>query len=229
MLRLSTVLKRLKYALPIGLGFLWFYILERVAMPPRFILHVRLDDSIPFVPVFIIPYVVWYFYIALPAVVMLFKSPWEFKRYMAFLAGGMFVACAVYTLWPNGIDLRPDLAGETGPFSAAIRFLYSIDTPTNSAPSIHTTFSVGAHLAIIRYNQNRLNKPWIAPLSALVMVLIILSTVLVKQHSVVDLLAGLFLAIVLHVILYRKSKSLRSLAETAADLLPEDEKVHTHG
>lgn len=96
--------------IPMGMSGLWFFVLEIVPPIPKYILHVRLDDYIPFLPIFIIPYVIWYFYIGAPVVYFLLKSPQEFTRLAAFLASGMMVACTFYTFLSNGQNLRPALS-----------------------------------------------------------------------------------------------------------------------
>ena len=193
--------------IPLGLSYLWFFILEVVEPHPRYFMYTPMDDFIPFLPVFIIPYVIWYFYIAVPGVVLLLQDAAAFCRYASFLTGCMMISCAIYTFLPNGILLRPDLTGEPGAFNAVIRLLYSIDTPTNSAPSLHVAQSVGAHVAILRYNRKNKKKRGVLPASLVLCVLIMLSTVFIKQHSVLDIWAGLLLAAVLYFAVYFKRRN----------------------
>lgn len=197
--------------LPLGLGGLYFYLLERIAPAPRYLLHARLDDIIPFVSAFVIPYVLWYFYVAGIGWMLFLKDADEFVRYAAFLSSGMIIACLIYTIWPNGQMLRPDLSSPNGPLEAILGLIYSIDTPTNSAPSLHVMNAIGAHIALSRFNHRRWHSKALNLASLLLALLMVLSTVFVKQHSVICIASGLLLALILAAIIYLRPtvKSIR--------------------
>ena len=180
----------------------WFSWLEIKITKPEYLLYIHLDDYIPFVPLFVIPYIFWYAYVTIPAVFLFFKSPQEFAKMAAFLTLGMMIACAVYTLFPNGQALRPVLGNYDEPLVSLIRFIYSNDTPANCAPSIHVVYSVAAYIAVSRYNNLRWHARWIKNTSLIMAVLCILSTVFIKQHSIIDLVMGLFLSALLYLLIY---------------------------
>jgi membrane-associated phospholipid phosphatase len=188
--------------IPLALSGVWFSLLEQKVLTPEYLLHIRLDDYIPFTPLFVIPYALWYFYVAATAVFLFVRSPRDFARMAIFLALGMMIACTIYTLFPNGQALRPVLRGYEEPLVRLIRFIYASDTPANSAPSIHVVYSVAAHAAIARYNSRR-QIPMVNGASFILAGLCILSTVFIKQHSVIDLTAGLLLSALLYFIIYR--------------------------
>lgn len=188
--------------IPLILSCTWFYTLEKEITQPEYLLYTRLDDYIPFAPLFVVPYVLWYFYVTVPAVFLFIKSPVEFSRMAAFLTMGMIIACSIYSLFPNGQALRPDLNSHNEPLVRLIRFIYSVDSPANCAPSIHVIFSVAAHTAIARYNNLRQRIGWINGASLILSALCILSTVFIKQHSVIDLIMGLLLSGVLYLLIY---------------------------
>lgn len=188
--------------IPLSAGGLWFCLLERVITTPTYLMYAPLDDSIPFVPAFVIPYALWYGYVALPAAYFFFRSPEEFTRMALFLSTGTMIACLAYTLFPNGQALRPQLQDAQGPLNHLIQGLYRIDTPVNSAPSLHVIDSVAAHAAVAHYNRSHRNLRWVSAVSLTLAVLCILSTVFIKQHSVIDLFLGLIVAAVLYIAIY---------------------------
>lgn len=188
--------------IPLTFSSLWFFILEKKILRPEYLLHTRLDDYIPFIPLFVVPYVLWYFYVAVPAFFLFFKAPREFARMAVFLTMGMVIACSVYSLFPNGQALRPALGGYDEPLVHLIRFIYSNDSPANCAPSIHVIYSVAAHTAIARYNNFRRRIAWVNGVSLALSALCILSTVFIKQHSVIDLIMGLVLSGMLYLLIY---------------------------
>lgn len=192
--------------IPMCAAGLWFFLLEQIAPAPRYIIYSPLDDLIPFVSAFIIPYVIWYFYVAGVGLLLFLTDSDEFVRFAAFIAGGMLIACAIYTFFPNGQMLRPDLSSPQGPLEAITAFLYTIDTPTNSSPSIHVVYSVAAHVAVVRYSRKHGGPGLVRAASLILAVLIIMSTVFVKQHSVLCIVAGLLLSLVLYVAIYIRVK-----------------------
>ena len=167
---------------------------------PEYTLYVRFDDYIPYVPLFVIPYVFWYVYVAAAAVFLFFKSRRAFIKNAVFLTAGMIIACTIYTIFPNGQSLRPDLSGYDEPLMRLIRFIYTYDSPVNCAPSIHVIHSVAAHAAICRYN--KLRVAWVNRTSFIIAGLCVISTVFIKQHSVIDLLAGLAVSCILYLLIY---------------------------
>ena len=187
-------------AVPVSL---WFWLLEQVNKVPKYTMLSPLDSIIPFKEIFIIPYFIWYFYIAGSLAFLFFKSPEGFVRLCWLMYGGMALACFVYTLFPNGQHLRPYVS-ENDFLSRIVRYTYTVDTPTNSAPSIHVMNSIAVHCALINYRGFRARFHPVKVLSFLLMALICASTVFVKQHSIIDVFCGIALSALLYLIVYRR-------------------------
>ncbi|MCX7714242.1 MAG: phosphoesterase, partial [Clostridia bacterium] len=99
MMGLKNFLKKYPhiYSIPIGLILLvWFKLLEHYITTPANIIHVRLDDYIPFAPVFILPYIFWFFYIGIAMVYLFFHSKDDFLKLSAFLYIGMSICYTIY-------------------------------------------------------------------------------------------------------------------------------------
>jgi membrane-associated phospholipid phosphatase len=189
------------------LMFFAFYAVERIVPVGRYIMYSRLDDFIPFVDFMIVPYIAWYFYIGL-TVAYKATVPYRgepdrkgFYLYTFFLYFGMTSTCVIYVLWPNGQNLRPAVLGP-GPFNDAIRWLYSVDTNSNVAPSIHVINSMATYFALKRDPRLGRNRPFQA-LNLLVNAVIIASTVMVKQHSIIDIVLGLAYSALLWAFVYK--------------------------
>ena len=114
------------------------------------------------------------------------------------LFAGMTIALACYVILPTGLDLRPYRVYGSDIFAQAVRMLYATDTPLNVCPSIHVFNSVTLMMA---YYRSRIfetpGRRWMRPASAVLCVSIIASTVLLKQHSCIDVLLGILLAMAL--------------------------------
>ncbi len=168
-------------------------------------MYSKLDDLIPFCELFVIPYFIWFAYIAAGYAFLLLVSREEFVRMCIFLYTGMTVCLIIYTVFPNGQQLRIDYEnlGRNNILIDAIRFLQNGDTPFNVFPSIHCLNSIGMHIALAKSKfLGKYRKP-VVIVSFILMVLIVLSTVFVKQHSIVDVYGAILLSIPLYFLSYK--------------------------
>src|SRR5699024_3758816 len=108
---------------------IWFYMLEKHVTVDYVSIHIGLDDYIPFNEWFVIPYILWFLYIAATIIYLFFHSKTEFYHYTAFLFIGMTICLIIYTFFPNGQDLRPDLSQIEGNnyLLGMISRIYSLD------------------------------------------------------------------------------------------------------
>jgi len=179
----------------------WFTFLER-NVTHYHLVHSTLDDYIPFCEYFIIPYFLWFAYVAVTVLYFFFTSKEDYFKLCTFLFVGMTISLVICTIWPNGHDLRPDTFERNNIFTQIVGFLYATDTSTNVFPSIHVFNSIGVHLAI--QNSERLReKKWIRLVSGILCIAIICSTVLLKQHSILDVVGGIVLGIIMNHFVYR--------------------------
>lgn len=165
-----------------------FHWLEVNITVPEVWVHCHLDDLIPFCKYAVIPYLAWFIWIPFTLFYLLWKAPRaDFWRLCLPLFAGMTIALAVYVILPNGLDLRPYRVYGSDIFARIVRLLYSTDTATNVCPSIHVFNSVTLMMAYYR-------SRWMRPASAVLCLSIIASTVLLKQHSCIDVVMGILLA-----------------------------------
>ena len=173
-----------------------FHWLEVNITVPEVWVHCHLDDLIPFCKYAVIPYLAWFIWIPFTLFYLLWRSPRaDFWRLCLPLFAGMTIALAVYVILPNGLDLRPYRVYGSDIFARIVRQLYSTDTATNVCPSIHVFNSVTLMMAYYRsriFEEAR--RRWMRPASAVLCLSIIASTVLLKQHSCIDVVMGILLA-----------------------------------
>ena len=197
---------RYRHAIPLiiyGIIYLtWFSWLEKNVTKNFRVIHMAADDYIPFCEVFIIPYLLWFAYVSAVVVYFFFKNKEEYIRTCVFLCTGMTIFLIVSTLWPNGHHLRPLVLPRDNVFTRLVSMLWKTDTPTNLWPSIHVYNSLGAHFAIIKSKEFE-NKKGIRIGSFVLAVSIILSTMLIKQHSVYDVLTAFIMAAAMYTLVYR--------------------------
>ncbi|HJA92289.1 MAG TPA: phosphatase PAP2 family protein [Candidatus Eisenbergiella merdipullorum] len=189
------------FALYFILYLLWFGWLEERHVRKYQVIHVFLDDYIPFCEWFIIPYLLWFLYVPAAVLYAAFRSRDEYIRSAMFLCTGMTVFLLVSTFFPNIQHLRPAVMPRDNALTRLVSLLERMDTPTNLWPSIHVYNSIGSHIAISRCLRE--NKRTVRACSFVLCVSIILSTMFLKQHSVFDVVTAFVLAGAMYGILYR--------------------------
>jgi len=181
---------------------LWFAWLEQEVTTNFQVIHMGIDDHIPFLEIFIIPYLLWFAYIAVVIIYLIFQDKSGYYKACIFLGTGMTIFLIISTLWPNGHLLRPTIMPRDNIFTQLIENLYNTDTATNLWPSIHVYNSIGAHLAVV-HSKKMENKRGIRIASLILSTSIILSTMFIKQHSVFDVLTAFALATIMYLLVYR--------------------------
>ena len=164
------------------------------------IVHSPLDDRIPFNELFAIPYFLWFFYIGYVLIRLFSKSKSGFIKSFIYIFGGMSIGLIIFSIWPTMQNLRPDVMPRDNVLTRLTSFLYSIDTPTNVCPSLHVYVSIGAYMAV------RLAPEYFSRFeryaALLLTVSISISTLFLKQHSVIDVFYGIIMSIVMYLIIY---------------------------
>ncbi|WP_302625740.1 phosphatase PAP2 family protein [uncultured Eubacterium sp.] len=208
--RIKNELRKYKHAWPLLYVFIympWFIFLENkipATYPGLHIIHCAIDDIIPFCELFVIPYLLWFLYIPAVFVFLFYHSKNEFYRICAYEFTGMTIALLVCTVYPNGLELRLSEITGNNILTDLVRFLYDSDTPTNVCPSIHVFATIAAHICLIKSPHMKELKPRqnIKRISLVLSILICLSTMFLKQHSVIDVISGFVLAFVLYFVVF---------------------------
>lgn len=151
----------------------------------------QLDKAIPFVPVFIYPYVFWYLMLATIALVFYFFSPAAFARFSIAVTIAILAAGITFLIYPTTLERVEVLPG--GSFTnRLIHLIYSGDYRcVNCLPSLHCTMAFLFMMGAVSCE----GMPW--PLKGgicAVSLLIAAATLLVKQHVVADVAAALIYA-----------------------------------
>ena len=182
----------------------WFFLIEKYIdenHPGVHILNNSIDNMIPFCKYFIIPYMLWFVYLAISCFFMGYKAAnIEFIRFALSLIIGTSICFIICMIYPNGLTLRPDNPPDDI-FGKLIGIIYASDTPTNVFPSIHVYSSIVVDIAIRKCSYLKEHKA-VKSASFILCMLICLSTVFIKQHSVTDVAGAIILTAIMYIILY---------------------------
>ena len=184
-------------------GFGFFY-LKPFNTAPTFLMEwPGVDQAIPFVSWMVGPYFLWYLAVAFPFFWLGWRDGPGFVRYCWFIYGAMTSTYVLYLLFPNGQNLRPLLDTSSGWDIDAVRWLYAHDAPRNVNPSLHVIDTMAVWFALARDKFLR-SRRWFQVVLALTCLAIISSTVLIKQHSILDIFGGLAWAAVWYGLIYSR-------------------------
>lgn len=197
-------LKKYKHAWVFSYAFLympWFLYLEKHVTKHFFVISSRIDAYIPFVEYFIVPYLLWFVFIAAVFLYFFFTDVDGFYRLAKLSFIGMTIFLVISTLMPNGLMLRPYVFPRDNIFTDMVRALYRTDTPTNVFPSLHVFNSIVACIAINDSADLRKHKK-VCIGAYILAALIIMATVFLKQHSIIDVAGAFVMAYVLYQFVY---------------------------
>lgn len=217
--KIKRILQKYKHVWILSYAFIyipWFLYLEKTVTQNYYVIHTRLDDMIPFNEYFIIPYLLWFAYVGGAILYFFFTNKQDYYRLCAYLFTGMTISLLICTVFPNGTDLRTVVDPDKNFCSKLVYALHSADTSTNIFPSIHAFNSIGVHIAVMRSKSLR-NYPLIQRGSFVLMIAICMATVVLKQHSVVDVAGSCMMAYALYPIVYGSeyARSRRKVARKA--------------
>lgn len=168
-----------------------FMILERFVSLDYTFVHCALDDKIPFIEYFIVPYLFWFVYLTGMIFYTLLFDTKSFVYLMKLIIITCSAACITYMIFPTAQNLRPAVFERDNIFTGIVRAFYAFDTNTNVCPSVHVSASVVVMMAA--WNSKHFRKPAWRAAFVTVTALISLSTLFTKQHSVIDVVCGIVL------------------------------------
>lgn len=156
------------------------------------LLSSSLDSLVPFCEVFVIPYILWFVYIAIGVAYfgLIQKDRSQYWALITNLCIGMTLFLVVSLAWPNGHTLRPAVFPRDNFFTRLVAMIYRSDTSTNVLPSIHVFNSIAMHTAIARCDALKKNHPAVVRGSLILCISIVLSTMFIKQHTVIDVITA---------------------------------------
>lgn len=129
--RFAGVAKKYKHAwvfLYIFIYMPWFMFLEKHVTTHYHVIQIPLDEYIPFIEYFIVPYLLWFVFIAAAFLYFFFTDVPGFYKMAKLMFTGMTIFLIISTVFPNGQDLRPVVFERDNIFVDMVRVLYRADT-----------------------------------------------------------------------------------------------------
>lgn len=166
-----------------------------------------LDERTPFIAAFIIPYSLWYPFLAITLIGIFRTSYVAYARTLLSLCLGLLACYAIYAVYQTTVP-RPDIPSH-GLLNGLVSIIYASDRPFNCFPSIHVMTSYLMIKGAVVLGRGQRAAVLVVACS------IIASTLFVKQHVIADVLAGVLLAEVLYRLTGRLVPWLRDMSAAA--------------
>ena len=182
--------------------FLFYFLTENfIPVESCHVIHSALDDLIPFNEFFFIPYCFWYLLIVISLGYFALYDVENFRNLQTFIIITQVVAMTVYILYPSVQNLRPTEFARDNFFTWLAGIIYTLDTPTGVCPSLHVAYSLGIGSCWLK--EKSASKLW-KGFVVFSVILISLSTAVVKQHSVIDIAAALPVGLLAEILVFGK-------------------------
>lgn len=170
------------------------------------VIHCALDDMIPFNEYFLIFYCFWYVLLIFSLLYFFLFDIKSFRRLQIFIMITQAVAMTVYILYPSVQTGRPAAMPNDNLLCSLMTFIYAFDTPTGVCPSLHVAYSIGIASTWIKTRKTPDIWKAFVVVSA---ILISVSVVFVKQHSVIDIIAAIPVGMLAEYLVFRRVHSAR--------------------
>ncbi len=164
------------------------YVPLNVPRRPLYSFETAPDSLFPFVAVFVVPYISYYPYLLIAAVIHAFTgNTRQLNRYLLATSLSLAIAYVCYG-YIQGQMIRPAVPGDDV-FSRLVRIVYATDNPYNVFPSLHATLSLVAAASMWKRTRHyAVLSLWGG--------LIAVSILFVKQHYIADLASAVAVAVV---------------------------------
>lgn len=151
-----------------------------------------LDQMVPLVPEWMYIYFGCYLFWVVNYIMVARIHKDEPDEFYRFVTTDMMsrIVCGIFFFLMPTTNIRPEVVGDTFA-DTLLRFLYSVDQPTNLFPSIHCLVSWMCYIGI---RGNKKVPRWYRGFSCVFALLVVISTQTTKQHYIADAIAGLLIA-----------------------------------
>lgn len=178
----------------------FFYFIVKKFIGSYHLITSSLDDKIPLIPLFIIFYSIWYPYLFIVYYFIYKKDKDKFKRLINKSIICILIADLCFIIYPTMVS-RPPINNYNSLISLMLYITYATDIPVNCFPSLHCIFALLVMYAVtFDKNMNKLFRIIVGIISPL----IVLSTLLVKQHALVDVLGAIIISWIIYIDIKKK-------------------------
>lgn len=170
-------------------AFLYFFI--KLFITEFNLIGSTLDSYIPFVPSFIYFYMMWYPFEIFTLFYIYKKDKKNYINTLVSLSLSLLIMHSIFIIYPTMVE-RPVVDSFNSLTSLIVYLTFKSDTPVNCFPSGHCMLCFVMIFSVIRSKGIILKKKYIL---VIINILIVLSTLFVKQHVLYDVIGSLIISV----------------------------------
>ena len=162
--RIISFCKQYKHALlpilyaPVYL--LIFFYLEKKPVSQIHVIEMSIDRKIPFCEYFVIPYYLWFLYVAATVITFVFLERKDYYKLCLTLGVGMTLFLIVSYVYPNGLQLRPTTFARDNFCVSLVKAMYATDTPTRTSVPVWSICSTRLTRTRMYFQASTALTPW---------------------------------------------------------------------
>ena len=157
-----------------------------------------IDYYMPYNKYFIIAYAMWWPLVPAAFIYFYLRDIPSFKALCFQVLIVCYITLIIYLVYPSYLDLRQPII-ESDICSNIIIWLRNIDPPRNVFPSLHVSETMSICFVVYKSKDILLNK-FIKYFIYLISLMIIISTILIDQHSLADIILAIILSAIFYII-----------------------------
>jgi hypothetical protein len=165
------------------------------------------DRHIPFLKIFILPYVSWLLFILVSLIYLCMRNRQIYYQTLIYFNVGLLVCYGIYFFFQTSVP-RPVLTGNDG-LTNMVRSIYHLDEPYNCFPSTHVLTS---YFILRAFNSASNISRRIRVGVSLMSLLIMVSILFVKQHVLLDLIGAVGVVEVIYFIHRRVASKVKAVS-----------------
>lgn len=171
-----------------------YYIIKYFQGTPNLI-GTNFDKNFPFVKYFIYIYNSWYPFLFISLYKLYNNDKKTYKRFYIATLISIIIGNIIFIIYPTTIERANFIVNDLS--SYILDLTYKLDTPVNCLPSMHCMLCFIISYSTLSSNLKAKDKTFIIIYS----ILIILSTLFVKQHVIYDIISSYIISIICYYLL----------------------------
>lgn len=180
----------------------FIYFISQLIIKNYHLIGGTLDQKIPFVIQFILIYSIWYPLIIFTFYLLFKYNKEKYQKTKKAVIASLIIAYTCFFIYPTTV-IRPEVNTFNDIFSFMAYISFKADNPVNCFPSVHCLLSFDMIYAL--YKERSINK-YLRITLIILFILIIISTLLVKQHVIADVISAFIISILTTFILPKLKK-----------------------
>lgn len=164
------------------------------------------ENKIPFIKEFVWIYNIWYPFQILSLYLIFKYNKNQYLKTISALIMGLLISYMFFIVYPTIVN-RPLIETSNNITEFILYLTYKYDYPVNCFPSVHCLI---CFIMLFSINKDLNLSNWFKTIIIILNLLIIASTLLIKQHVLIDVIGALIISVIVYYLI-NKTKYLKNI------------------